>query len=896
MLKNFFRPNSFTRLLIVALGVCAALMLSRAHADTPAFQSFRQRDGLADNYVTSIAFARDGATWVGTTRGATSLQDKYWVTYTAAHGLGNAHITGIALLGDKIYFATNGGGLTLFDGTTRKTYNTSNSQIPSNFLTAVAVDKLNRVWVGTSSAGIARLENEQWTRVSLNNNFVNALALDAGNNVWVATNDGAFFHDGKGVARFTTSNGLPSNRINTLLVAPDNRLWFGTDSGAAVFDGRTVRVYNERDGLPSPIVRALGADSQKRIWFGTLRGLTALDGTQLKTYTPNDGLADDVITAIAFDARNNAWVGTPRGASVVSSVQLARAFKLPVVLVHGWHTAESDKFDDTEFRYLRQYLERDGIPVFYAQGITPNHTLFQNAATLRNVIADVKTKTGATQVDVIAFSMGGMNTRAYLESSFYQNDVRRAIILGTPQAGVQLWYPLLVREIEDRPNEPSTIELSPEYATLFNRTHSPRATVPYDLLTGDARNQPGFDLLKLFPASDGLIEQYSAHALSGPLVRRIVNADAHDWNPNPLPFNITAYLYPIQTYERYLRNGLRDPDARPLGFAAAPVEPIASRNMTPTNIESLRPGESVTRTVTLDANRAARFLARWSAGDFEMKLRAPDGTRYEPTTPRDATYLKADIGSFTGYSITRAQPGTWQVITTRLDKATTPALVTTYTDLDADLRLSIGANRATYPANTPVVITATLTNRIAGADVRAKVQWLGDGKSPRGASIETRLSETSPGSFSQSLTDLTRGGYYLARVTARGNGFAREQQILFAVSPQTASFAGTPRYKLDDDALVIESDVNVTRAGEFALAATLWSASGERVLSITAPIQFVNGAQVASIAIPKRDLRARGIDGPYAIDLVLMDASWAAIPVDEAIKVITTDAYRVKDF
>jgi hypothetical protein len=55
-------------------------------------------------------------------------------------------------------------------------------------------------------------------------------------------------------------------------------------------------------------------------------------------------------------------------------------------------------------------------------------------------------------------------------------------------------------------------------------------------------------------------------------------------------------------------------------------------------------------------------------------------------------------------------------------------------------------------------------------------------------------------------------------------------------------------------------------------------------------------AKVASISIPGRDLRARGIDGPYTVDLTLMDASWAAVPVDEAVKAVTTDAYRANDF
>jgi hypothetical protein len=865
-----------------SLLVLFTALFARASAESPAFQTYTQRDGLASDFVTSIAFARDGATWIGTARGATTAQDKYWVTYTAAHGLGNAHITGIAIASDsKIYFATNGGGLSVFDGANRKTYNTGNSAIPSNFLTSVAVDKQNRVWVGTSGAGVAKLEAEQWTKINLPHNYANAFALDANGNPWIATNDGAIFFDGKNLGRLGTQHGFPSNRVNAVAIGADGRVWFGTDNGAVVYDGRALRVYQERDGLANNSVRAIAFDAQRRAWIGTARGISILDGARWIKYTRADGLADDAPTAIAFDARGNAWVGTGHGISAFGDAKLIRPTLAPVVFIHGWHTADSDVLDDTEFRFIRKSLERDGFQVFYAQGISPYRTLFQNAATLRDVIADVKAKTGARQVDLLAFSMGGLNTRAYLESSFYNDDVRRAIILGTPMAGVQLWYPLLTREIEERPTEPSVIELSPEYATLFNRTHTPRATVPYDLVAGDARNQPGLDLLKIFPASDGLIEQWSAHALQGPLVRHVANADAHDWNPSPLPFNITAYLYPAQTYERYIRNGLRDPDARPLGFAAAPVEPLPPRNTAPLSVDTLRAGATITRAIVIDANRAARFFARWDRGDVEMKLRAPDGSRYEPNAPRDATYLKADIGSLIAYSIPRAQVGTWLLTATRLDKDSEPMALTLYADFDADLRLNIGADRAWYDLGAPVVITATLSNRASGADVRAQLQWLGDGATPRGAAREIKIAETMPGFYTQTISDTRRGGYYLLRVSARGAGFARERQMLFSVSPKTAIFTGTQRAHKEDDAWIIEADVEIARAGEFALSAILRNSKGEVILALTAPQALKQGAQTATITIPGRDLRGRA--GAHSVDLILLDAAWTAVPVDESL-------------
>ncbi len=865
-------------------------------ADTPVFQTYTQRDGLAADDITALAFAPDGTVWIGTTRGATRVREPSWVTYTAANGLGNAHVTGIAIAADgKTYLATNGGGLTLFDGVQRKTYTTANSAIPSNYLTALALDKQGRVWIGTLGYGVARLENEQWIKYTFTNNYINALALDANGYPWIATSDGVFFFDGRAWRHITQATGLASSRVHALAIARDGRVWFGTDAGATVYDGRTYRTFTQADGLADDIVRALAVDAQNRVWLGTRRGLTLFDA-KWKTFARADGLAANQVTALALDPRNNVWVGTTHGLSVWGAT-LQRAPTLPIVLIHGWHTAESDHVDDTEFRFLRRYLERDGFQVFYAQGISPFKTLYQNAETLRDVIAEVKTKTGAPRVDLLAFSMGGLNARAYLESTLYQNDVRRAIILGTPQAGVRMWYPLLTREIEDRPTEPSVIELTPEYAALFNRTHAPRATVPYDLLSGDARTQSGLDFLKIFPPSDGLIELWSAHALTGAQVRRITNADAHAWDPLPLPLNPTSYLYPDQTYARYLRNALRDPETRPLDSATLSAEPLAPRNITPMNVDALSAGQTLTRAITLDPNRAARFFARWDAGDVELSLRAPDGTRYTAENFRDATYLKADVANFIGYAIPRAPAGTWSVVATRVDKGSKPLWLTTYADLDADAKMELSTDRATYALGAPVVISVTLSNKVAHADVRAKILWLGDGTMPRGSSMDAFLRATSePGTYTTMLTELSRGGYYLARVTARGANFARERQIIFAVSPQTAAFGGAPSARIEQGALVIQAPVNVARAGAFALGATVRGPRGQLIVSLTAPLTLKRGAQIATVTIPGRDLRARGIDGPYTIELVLMDAAWAAILVDEMPNALITDAYRASDF
>jgi hypothetical protein len=382
-----------------------------------------------------------------------------------------------------------------------------------------------------------------------------------------------------------------------------------------------------------------------------------------------------------------------------------------------------------------------------------------------------------------------------------------------------------------------------------------------------------------------------------------VDDDVHAWDPAPLPLNITSYLYPDQTYQGYIRNALRDPDTLPIGpKGAAPAPaPVTPRNITPFNVDALDSSESLTHTVPIDTNRAARFFAHWNAGDVDLKLRAPDGTNYTPKDSHGSTYLKADIGSFAGYAIPQAQPGNWSVVVTRLDHGTDPVTVTTYADLDADLQLNASTDHASYPLAAPVIISATLSDKTTAASVSAQIEWLGDGSSPRGSPIEIDLPERAPGTYTNTTMNLKRGGYYLVRVKATGAGLAREREMVFAVSPQTAAFAGPATVQVEGapghySELVVDTQINAARAGAFALAATLRDPSGRVVVSLTEPITLTAGTLSASIAIPGRDLRARDIDGPYTIDLNLMDASWAAVSVDRQIHAATTDAYSATDF
>lgn len=67
-------------------------------------------DGLASNTVLAIAFAPDGATWFGTSAGASRFDGRAWTTYTTADGFGSNTVHAIAVApAGALWFGTAGG-------------------------------------------------------------------------------------------------------------------------------------------------------------------------------------------------------------------------------------------------------------------------------------------------------------------------------------------------------------------------------------------------------------------------------------------------------------------------------------------------------------------------------------------------------------------------------------------------------------------------------------------------------------------------------------------------------------------------------------------------------------------------------------------------------------------
>ncbi|MFH1745101.1 MAG: Ig-like domain-containing protein [bacterium] len=121
----------------------------------------------------------------------------------------------------------------------------------------------------------------------------------------------------------------------------------------------------------------------------------------------------------------------------------------PIIIVPGimgsWYSDGEWKLDPILDTYDNLW------DAFLQAGYEENKTLFafpyqwrnSNVVTaqfLKQKIDEVKTISGSDKVDIVAHSMGGLVTRYYVVSDYYDHDVDKIVFLGTPHKGVPKSY------------------------------------------------------------------------------------------------------------------------------------------------------------------------------------------------------------------------------------------------------------------------------------------------------------------------------------------------------------------------------------------------------------------------------------------------------------------------
>lgn len=177
-------------------------------------------------------------------------------------------------------------------------------------------DRNGRLWIGTNTAGLSVLENNQLTlftvKDGLPSNHTFPKAEDDSGNLWVLTDRGAaIVRDGK-ISTLTTEQGLSDNALSALYLDREGNVWIGTYyRGINRLSRQNIRFFTSANGLAADIVHPIYEDREGNVWIGG-KGLTRWYEGRFGPVPGWEKLQG--VTAIEQDQRGRIWFGTFNGA------------------------------------------------------------------------------------------------------------------------------------------------------------------------------------------------------------------------------------------------------------------------------------------------------------------------------------------------------------------------------------------------------------------------------------------------------------------------------------------------------------------------------------------------------------------------------------------------------
>lgn len=296
--------------------------LARFDGDT--WRTWTNVDGLSPtHFVHGLRTGPDGHLWLGSDLGLLrfdgvrlnvvwNASNAPWptngVSDFAWDSVGNLWVA----LDDR---QTVRGGLAMYDGIDWTVYTTANGlpwRAPWDNVTAVEVDDLDNVWIGSDVMGGAIYDGSRWTWLGVEGSHVNDIEIAADGEPWYAFNGiGVRSWNGQ---RWVDRNGpFGTNDVSLVTLDREGFMWIATYIGTIWrFDGRS---WSTAYSVPAfSHIYALAFDSLNRPRVGGIGGLSTLESGRWTRYSGyTTGLPSRWLKDIFIDSTGTAWIGNSGG-------------------------------------------------------------------------------------------------------------------------------------------------------------------------------------------------------------------------------------------------------------------------------------------------------------------------------------------------------------------------------------------------------------------------------------------------------------------------------------------------------------------------------------------------------------------------------------------------------
>ena len=316
--------------------------------------------GLSGNVITAVRATRNGDLLAGTLGGGLDRLGRAGISHSRAFS-GASRTDVLSLFEDTrgtLWLGTTRGAGTL-QGNAFHVMRSENGW-PYERVFAFAQDQDGTLWLADADRGLASVRGNTIVPrhfPGVDDHGIHQLAIDRAGNLWIGyVAGGVAVIGGSTARRYRAADGLAPGCVQALFEDRSGAVWVGTTRGMSRFRQGVWTTWSAENGLPPGGVQAFAQDDQGTLWLVTRAGfapvsLTALgpirngrpggakpDQLALVFYGPNDGVRMPEIAGIAnpritTSGDGRIWLATSDGLAVFDPKFIRRNQPLPPMAI-----------------------------------------------------------------------------------------------------------------------------------------------------------------------------------------------------------------------------------------------------------------------------------------------------------------------------------------------------------------------------------------------------------------------------------------------------------------------------------------------------------------------------------------------------------------------------------
>jgi ligand-binding sensor domain-containing protein/serine phosphatase RsbU (regulator of sigma subunit) len=289
--------------------------------------NYNYQNGLGRDDIKEVFQDREGNIWVATFGGGlANLLNESFISYDFKNLFKDNNIHAVCFDENGYWLGGNKGLIRVkTDNPDTPEFYGKSSGVPDDIISALYIDTIGTLWIGTSRNGIFRLAhgskkiNSFFHGENLLDNSINTIA-GKGNRVYAGTKNGVYtFNLLSGQQQHaSTSQGLPHNDIHQVYVDVDGHAWIATHSNTLFALGYDSK-FNIKGGGEIEFT-SITRDAEGSMWAGTNgSGLFKFTKDTFYYFSAHEGLKSDYCYAILNDKFGDIWVGHRLGLSRINT-------------------------------------------------------------------------------------------------------------------------------------------------------------------------------------------------------------------------------------------------------------------------------------------------------------------------------------------------------------------------------------------------------------------------------------------------------------------------------------------------------------------------------------------------------------------------------------------------